>query len=68
MNPNHERDMLGMEIQMDDDMSDVEIGILDLQALEEACKKQAFGSISPNKIQLLTYAIHKSNANCELGI
>ena len=53
---------------MDDDMSDVEIGELDLQAVEEACKKKAFNSISPKQIQLLTNALHKANANCELGI
>ena len=55
-------------MQMDDDMSDVEIGELDLQALDETCKKQAFSSISPKKIQLLAHALHKVNVKCELGI
>ena len=55
-------------MQMDDDMSDVEIGELDLQALKEACKKKAFNSILPKKIQLLTDSHLKSNAKCDLGI
>ena len=55
-------------MQMDDDMSDVEIGELDLQALEEACKRKAFSSILPKKIQLLTDSRLKSNVKCDLGI
>jgi hypothetical protein len=53
---------------MDDDMSDLDLGDIDLLGLEDACKQKAFHAISPKQIQLIKEVLKKSRARFKLGI
>jgi len=53
---------------MDEDMGDLDLGELDLLGLEDACKKHAFHTISPKKINLLKEVLNKAKLHTRFGI
>jgi hypothetical protein len=49
-----------LDVLMDEDMSDLALGDMDLLGLEDACRHNAFHAISPKHIQLLKDALIKA--------
>jgi hypothetical protein len=55
-------------VLMDVEMSDLDLGDLDLHGMEDAFQRHTLNSISTKKIQLLKEALHKSRDRDKLGI
>ena len=52
----------------EDDVKEMELGELDLDALEKECEKAGKGYVSREQVELLQKAIIQSKAHKDLGI
>ena len=57
-----------IDVLMDEDMWDIDLGDLYLLGLEDACKNNTLHAISPKKIQLLTDILNTARTRAKLGI
>ena len=57
-----------MEVMEEDEGGEMELGELDLDAIEEECKKKAKGYVPRRQINILQEVIIKMGAHQDLGI